>query len=142
MRKEEVCARIVEIGVVPGLRVSADEALLAAEAVALGGIPIVEVTMTVHGALDVIATLAKNRPEIVTGAGTVLDVETAKRCVDAGAQFLTSTGFDPEVTRVGVDAGLAVFPGVLTASPGSKGTIPGHSRAGAPRYRRLAGGPS
>jgi 2-dehydro-3-deoxyphosphogluconate aldolase/(4S)-4-hydroxy-2-oxoglutarate aldolase len=115
MTREEVCARIREIGVIPGIRASKPEdAILAAEAVAQGGIPIVEVTMTVPGALEVIATLVKQRPEVIVGAGTVWGMETAKKCLDAGAQFLTSTGLDVDVVNCAKQRETAVLPGALT----------------------------
>ncbi len=100
MTREEVRARIEKIGIIPAIRVSTPEdALFAAEAVAEGGIPIVELTMTVPGAIGVIAALVKQHPDLVVGAGTVLDTETAARCLDAGAMFLTSTGLELDVVR-------------------------------------------
>jgi 2-dehydro-3-deoxyphosphogluconate aldolase / (4S)-4-hydroxy-2-oxoglutarate aldolase len=113
--KEEVRGFIGEIGIIPALRVSSpEEAIYAAETVADGGIPIVEVTMTVPGALEVIATLARKRPDIIAGAGTVLDTETAKRCAGAGAMFLTSTGLELEILKVAAKENLVVIPGALT----------------------------
>ena len=98
MTKEQVRARIEEIGIIPAIRVSApQDAIFAAETVAHSGIPIVEVTMTIPGAVEVIAELARSNPDVITGAGTVSDLETANRCLDAGAQFLTSTGLDLEI---------------------------------------------
>src|SRR5713226_10299471 len=95
MNKEEVQARIEEIGIVPAVRLSsAEDARFATEAVSDGGIPIVEITMTVPGAIDVISDLARNSPELIVGAGTLFDIETARRCLDAGATFLTSPGLD------------------------------------------------
>ena len=117
MTREEVRARIEEIGVIPAIRVSTPEdALLAAEAVAEGGIPIVELTMTVPGAIDVIAALVKQHVNLVVGAGTVWDTETAARCLDAGAMFLTSTGLDLDVVRFAHERNTVVFPGALTPS--------------------------
>jgi 2-dehydro-3-deoxyphosphogluconate aldolase/(4S)-4-hydroxy-2-oxoglutarate aldolase len=117
MTREEVRARIEEIGVIPAIRVStAEDALLAAEAVAGAGIPIVELTMTVPGAIDVIASLVKGHPDLVVGAGTVWDAETAARCLDAGAMFLTSTGLDLDVVRFAHERNTVVFPGALTPS--------------------------
>ena len=114
LNKAEIRARIEEIGIVPAIRVhSAEEALFAAEAVSAGGIPIVEVTITVPGAIDVIRELAQN-PEIIQGAGTVLDMGWARRCLDAGAQFLTSPGFDPKIVEFAVHEQVVVFPGALT----------------------------
>ena len=115
MKKAEVRARIVEIGIIPGIRVATPEdARFAAEAVNRSGIPIAEITMTVPGALDVIAHLAKSLPEMVVGAGTVLDIETARRCLEAGAMFLTSTGLVPEVVEFALKNDIVVFPGAMT----------------------------
>ena len=115
MKKEEVRARLEEIGIIPIVRVSsAEDARFAAEAVAGGGIPIVEMAMTVPGATEVISQLVRTAPELIVGAGSVLDTEMARRCVDAGAKFLTSEGFDPEVVGFAVCEGVVVFPGALT----------------------------
>lgn len=115
MNRDEVRARIEAIGIIPAIRVSsADDAEFAAEAVASGGIPIVEVTMTVPGALEVISHLVKSRPELIVGAGTVWGKETAARCLDAGAQFLTSTGVDLQVVEFAHERNTVVFPGALT----------------------------
>ena len=115
MKKNEVRFRIEEIGIIPAVRLSsADDALFAVEAVASGGIPIVEVTMTVPGALEVIEKLAHNGLGVIVGAGTVLDIEAARRCLGAGAMFLTSTGLDLEMVDFAVKQEVVVFPGVLT----------------------------
>jgi len=115
MTRKEVRARIEEIGIIPGIRVSQGaDALMAAEAVASGGIPIVEVTMTVPGALGVLAELLRTQPELTVGAGTVLDAETAQCCVAAGVHFLTSPGLHPAVMEVAAKYDVAVMPGALT----------------------------
>ena len=115
MTKQEVRGRIEEIGIIPAIRVSsAEDALFAAEAVASGGIPIVEVTITVPGALDVIRHLAEHSPDVIAGAGTVLDAAWARRCVDAGAQFLTSPGFETKIVEFAAHENVVVFPGALT----------------------------
>ena len=115
MKKAEVRGRIEEIGIIPGIRVSKPErASFAAEAVNRAGITIAEITMTVPGATDVISHLAKSFPEMVVGAGTVLDTETARRCLDAGASFLTSTGLVPDVVELALQNDVVVFPGALT----------------------------
>jgi 2-dehydro-3-deoxyphosphogluconate aldolase/(4S)-4-hydroxy-2-oxoglutarate aldolase len=117
MNKQSVRNRIEEIGIIPGIRVSsAEDALFAAEAVASSGIPIVEVTMTVPGAIDVIAELTRSNKDLVVGAGTVLDVETARRCLESGAVFLTTPGLDLEIVDFAAKKGIVVFPGVLSAS--------------------------
>jgi 2-dehydro-3-deoxyphosphogluconate aldolase/(4S)-4-hydroxy-2-oxoglutarate aldolase len=115
MKKAEVRALIEEIGIIPGIRVSTPErARFAAEMVNRAGIPIAEITMTVPRAVDVISHLAKTLPEMAVGAGTVLDTETARRCLDAGATFLTSTGLVPEVVEFALKNDLVVFPGAMT----------------------------
>jgi len=95
---------------------SPEDAWFAAEAVSRGGIPIVELTMTVPKATELIAHLVEKYPDMVVGAGTVLDVETARACLDVGAKFLTSPGLDLETIRFAVKQGIAVMPGVLTPS--------------------------
>src|ERR1700722_18892032 len=101
MDKEQVAKRIIEIGIVPVVRApSAEKAMLAAEAVCRGGIPIVEVTMTVPRAIEAISYLAKKLgDDVLIGAGTVLDADTAERCVSAGAEFIVSPGFDLETVE-------------------------------------------
>ena len=117
MKKEEIVARIEEIGIIPAVRLSsAEDAQFAAEAVCSSGIPIVEVTMTVPGAVKIIHSLATTTPDVLAGAGSVSDVETARRCLDAGARFITTTGLDLEVVDFAVKKGVVVFPGALTPS--------------------------
>ena len=115
MTREEVKARIEEIGIFPGVRVStADQALYCARTLYDAGIPVAEITMTVPGATNVIGELAKKFPDMVVGAGTVLDKDTAERCLDAGARFLTSTGLVPEVIESARKRGVVAIPGALT----------------------------
>jgi 2-dehydro-3-deoxyphosphogluconate aldolase/(4S)-4-hydroxy-2-oxoglutarate aldolase len=115
LNREQIRARIREIGIIPAVRLySAEDALFAAEAVCAAGVPVVEVTMTVPGAAKVIYELARQNSEIIVGAGTVLDVETAHRCLDAGASFITSTGFDPEIVNFVFKRSVVVFPGACT----------------------------
>jgi 2-dehydro-3-deoxyphosphogluconate aldolase/(4S)-4-hydroxy-2-oxoglutarate aldolase len=117
MKREEVCALINDIGILPSVRVSSqDLALYAAETVFAAGIPIVEITLTIPGALDAIGTLAKRHPDLVVGAGTVLDEEAARRCVDAGACFLTSPGLVRKVVAYAKLTGVVALPGALTPS--------------------------
>jgi 2-dehydro-3-deoxyphosphogluconate aldolase/(4S)-4-hydroxy-2-oxoglutarate aldolase len=117
MTKDQIRNRIEEIGIIPAIRVStAEDALFAAEAVCGSGIPIVEVTMTVPGALDVIAELVRSSSELVVGAGSLAGVETASRCLDAGAMFLTSPGLDLEIVEFGLKRKVVVFPGAMTPS--------------------------
>ncbi len=115
MTKAEVRARIEEIGIIPAVRLySAEDALFAAEAVLEGAIPIVEVTMTVPGAIDVIRTLTEQHPGLIVGAGTLFRVETARRCLEAGAAFLTTPGLDLEIVNFALGRDVVVLPGALT----------------------------
>ncbi len=116
MNKQKVRDRIAEIGVVPVVRASSSrEALIAAEAVCQGGISIVEITMTVPGAVEVIRELIKSSgSEVLIGAGTVLDPETACRCLDAGAQFLVSPGLNLPTVEFAVREKVLIIAGALT----------------------------
>ena len=116
MDKQRVRDRIVEIGVVPVVRASsAREAWMAADAVREGGIPIAEITMTVPGAVDVIRELTKSSAgDVLVGAGTVLNVEAAKRCLDAGAEFLVSPGLNLQVVQLAAKEGKLMMAGALT----------------------------
>ena len=115
MNKQEVRSRIEQLGIIPSIRVSTTEdALFAAEAVARGGIPIIEVTMTVPEALKVISHVVQKAPDVIVGAGSVHDAETARRCLDAGASFLSTDGLDPETVKFAVQANTIVIPGTLT----------------------------
>jgi 2-dehydro-3-deoxyphosphogluconate aldolase/(4S)-4-hydroxy-2-oxoglutarate aldolase len=116
MDKQKVRDRIIEIGIVPVVRASSPaEARMAAEAVCEGGIPIVEITMTVPGAVEVIRELAKNSASaVLIGAGTVLNVEAARRCLDAGAQFLVSPGLNLPTVELAAREGKLIMAGALT----------------------------
>ena len=116
MTKEQVRQKILETGIVPVVRASSgQQAIQAAEAVCAGGIPIVELTMTVPGAIDVIAHLAKSMGnDILIGAGTVLDAETAQRCLDAGAQFIVSPGTDVPTIQLAKQKNVLIMAGALT----------------------------
>ena len=116
MDKERVRERILEIGIVPVVRASsAQEAMMAASAVSQGGIPIVEITMTVPGAVEVIRDLTKTGAAgVLIGAGTVLDAEMARRCVQAGAQFLVSPGLDIPTVDFAVREKVLIMAGALT----------------------------
>jgi 2-dehydro-3-deoxyphosphogluconate aldolase / (4S)-4-hydroxy-2-oxoglutarate aldolase len=115
MNKKEVCSLIQEIGIVPAIRVSsAEDAHFAAEAVSRGGVPIVEITMTVDGAIDLISHLVRYHPKMIVGAGTIMHNEMARKCVDAGASFLTSPGLDQSLIEFATKKDVAVLAGALT----------------------------
>jgi 2-dehydro-3-deoxyphosphogluconate aldolase/(4S)-4-hydroxy-2-oxoglutarate aldolase len=116
MTREQIRKQIVEIGIVPIVRASsAAQARKAVEAVCAGGIPIVEVTMTVPGAIDLIRELVNSLgKDVLFGAGTVLDAETAQRCIDAGAEFLVSPGFDLGTVQLANRLGKPIMAGALS----------------------------
>lgn len=115
MKRTEVRKLIEEIGIIPAVRVSsAEEAHFAAEAVAGGGIPIVEITMTVQEAVALIKHLVTHHQNLLVGAGTVLDTETARRCVDAGASFITAPSFDANIVDFAAKQEVCALPGALT----------------------------
>jgi 2-dehydro-3-deoxyphosphogluconate aldolase/(4S)-4-hydroxy-2-oxoglutarate aldolase len=117
MNREELINRIEDVGIMPSVRVaSAELALFAAETVYDAGIPVVEITTTVPNAAAVIAQLTQNYPEFIVGAGTVLDTETAQRCIDAGARFITSPGLVMDVLEFTRKCGFVAIPGALTPS--------------------------
>jgi len=116
MNKQKVRDRILEIGIVPVVRASsAREARMAADAVCEGGIPIVEITMTVPGAVDIIRELSKSAgSNVLIGAGTVLSAEAARRCLDAGAQFLVSPGLNLKTVEFAGREDKLIMAGALT----------------------------
>jgi 2-dehydro-3-deoxyphosphogluconate aldolase/(4S)-4-hydroxy-2-oxoglutarate aldolase len=116
MNKNEVIQRIKAVGLVPVVRAaSADEALRAVDAINAGGVSVLEITMTVPGALGAIAEVAKRfGDEVVVGAGTVLDAETARACMLAGAQFIVSPSLNLDTIACCRRYGIAVLPGALT----------------------------
>ena len=115
MTKQEVRAWIEDTGVIAAVRErSTENALFAADAVVQGGIPVVEIALTVPQATMVISHLAKSVPGIVVGAGSVTNPDAARKCLDAGAQFLTSDGFHPAVVEFAAKQGVVVIPGALT----------------------------
>ena len=116
MTKQEVAKKVAEIGIVPVIRAaSAKQGMMASEAVCEGGITVVEITMTVPGAIELISQLAKSMgSSVLIGAGTVLDAGTAQRCIDAGAEFLVSPGFDLETVKLANRVGKLIMAGGLT----------------------------
>ena len=115
MEKAEVLKRLQETGLVPVLRAaSVEKAIALAEAVAAGGVNVLEVTMTVPGAVEVIARLVRDRPDILVGAGTVMDPETAERCISTGAMFVVSPALNVKTIALCQRHSVAVLPGALT----------------------------
>ena len=116
MNKQDVLRRIEEVGVVPVVRASsAEEAMQVIEAIKAGGIPVLEITMTVPRALKVIEQVAdRYGDEVVVGAGTVLDAETARACILAGARFVVSPSLNVKTIEMCRRYSVGVMPGALT----------------------------
>lgn len=113
---EDVVRRIEEIGIVPVVRASSvEEANRAVEAICAGGIPILEITMTVPNAISVIRDLAQHRgKDVLIGAGTVTNAGQAESCIKAGAQFLVSPGLSIPALEVAKNHSMLAIPGALT----------------------------
>ena len=115
MRKEQIVEKLREIGLVPVLRAESEEqALGIASAIAAGGVTVLEITMTVPGAIRVMSRLTKERPDILIGAGTVLDAETARMCMLEGAQFVVSPALNLKTIEMCHRYSIPVLPGALT----------------------------
>ena len=113
----EVLNRVAEIGVVPVIAMnSAEQALPLADALLAGGLPVVEITFRTQAAAEVIRLLARERPELIVGAGTVVNVQQVHDAVEAGAKFLVSPGSDAEVIAEAIKLGVPITPGVVTPS--------------------------
>ena len=116
LSKAEILERIVEIGLIPVIRV--ETAALARRAVAAvrkGGIPLVEITMTVPGAIGIIEELRDEvGQDVIIGAGTVLDSQNARQCIRAGAQFIVSPFLDPDTVAACNEEEVVVMPGAFT----------------------------
>lgn len=116
MTIEEAIQKIHEIGIVPVVRAAnLDEARRAVDAICTGGIPVIEITMTVPDAPAMIKELVRHYgSSVLTGAGTVTTAKQAEICLDAGAQFLVSPGLSVPVLQAAAKRGILAIPGALT----------------------------
>lgn len=116
MNKEQILKHIESIGLVPVVRASsADEAMQAIDAIMAGGVNVLEITMTVPGAVQVIEAVSNRYGETaLVGAGTVLDPETAQACLDAGARFIVSPALNLDTIALCVNKGVPIMPGALS----------------------------
>lgn len=116
MEKREVFNRMIGEGVIPVVRVtSAQEAMDVSDAIKEGGISLIEITMSVQGAIDVIKELTKKyKDEIIMGAGTILDPETGRAALLAGAQFIVTPTLNLEVIQLAHRYSAVVVPGAMT----------------------------
>lgn len=116
MTKERVLQHIRDLGLIPVVRAASDdEAMRAVDAIREGGVDVLEITMTVPGAVRVIEQLAdRYGDQVLVGAGTVLDAETARACLLAGARFIVSPSLNLDTISLCRRYGVAVMPGALT----------------------------
>ncbi len=115
MSKKDVIERLTTTGVIPVVRAqSADEAASAIAAIQKGGVSVLEITMTVPGAVELIRDVARRATDALVGAGTVLDPKQARECIDAGARFVVSPALNVATIDACREAGIAVLPGALT----------------------------
>jgi 2-dehydro-3-deoxyphosphogluconate aldolase/(4S)-4-hydroxy-2-oxoglutarate aldolase len=116
MEKREVLNRMINEGLIPVIRVtSASEAMDVADAIKEGGVSFIEITMSVQGAIDVIKELTqKYKDEIIMGAGTVLDPETGRAALLAGAQFIVSPTLNLDLIQLAHRYSAVVIPGAMT----------------------------
>ncbi len=113
----EIFERFEQIGIIPVVVLEdAKDALPLGKALMEGGLPAAEVTFRTAAAEESIRIMAENFPDMLVGAGTVLTTEQVDRAVGAGAKFIVSPGFDPEVVKYCLDKGIPVCPGTQTAS--------------------------
>lgn len=116
MTKKEVRERILDVGIIPVVRAeSTAQAMQAAEAISKGGIPVVEITMTVPNAIEALRQLVSSMgPRVLVGAGTVVDGDTVAKCVDAGAEFIVSPGYNAKVVANAKKLDKLIMAGALT----------------------------
>jgi 2-dehydro-3-deoxyphosphogluconate aldolase/(4S)-4-hydroxy-2-oxoglutarate aldolase len=116
MTIDDVIRRIGEVGIVPVVRAATvEEAIRAVEAISAGGIPIVEITMTVPDAITVIRQVARQYgKDVLLGAGTVTTAHQAEMCIAAGAEFIVSPGLSFPVLSAAQACGKLAIPGALT----------------------------
>ena len=113
----ELFAQIAAVGVVPVIAIeNADHALPLADALLDGGLPVVEITFRTSAAAAAIARMSAARPELLVGAGTILDRASLASAQDSGAAFGLAPGFDPEIVGEAEKLGLPFMPGVMTPS--------------------------
>jgi len=115
LTKHEVCACIEDTGIVPSVaEASTEDAVFVAEALVEAGIPIIEISMNVSDAIDIVSHLVKHAPTTIVGVGSVRNADIARRCVEAGARFLSTDGLTPGVVEFASNEKLAAISGALT----------------------------
>jgi len=116
MTKDEVRKQILDVGIIPVIRAESDaQAMQAAEALCKGGIPIVEITMTVPNAVEALRLLSRDtKSRLLVGAGTVLHADAVEQCVEAGAEFIITPGYNAEVVARTKKLGKLIMSGALS----------------------------
>jgi len=115
MKKIEIIKMIINYGIVAVIRAeSKEKAIKIIDAVKAGGIKVLEITMTVPGAVDIIKELREEYKDLIIGAGTVLDAETARCCILAGSQFIVSPHMNVEIVKLCNRYRVPVMPGAVT----------------------------
>ena len=113
MNATEVISRIADCRLVPVIKLdSADSAVPLAQALAESGLPVAEITFRTAAAGESIRRIAREAPQVLLGAGTVLTVDQIKEAVDAGAQFIVTPGFNPTVVEYCASNGIPITPGI------------------------------
>lgn len=111
----DLSEKIGGIGVIPVVSIPREEyAVPLAEALIEGGLPCAEITFRTEAAAGAIAAIGKRFPDLLLGAGTILNVDQARAAIDAGARFLVSPGTNPVVVEYSLKNGFSIFPGVCT----------------------------
>lgn len=112
-----IAEQFYQYGVVPVVVLEdAKDAVRLAKALMDGGLPCAEVTFRTEAAEDAIRLMSKEYPDMLVGAGTVLTIDQVDRAVAAGARFIVSPGFDPEIVDYCLEKNISVFPGCITPS--------------------------
>lgn len=113
----ELLKRVYDLGIIPVVAIDdAEKAVPLAKALEKGGLPAAEITFRTEAAEEAIRRIAQECPNVLIGAGTVLTKEQADRAIAAGAQFIVSPGFNPEMVKYVLSKGCPMLPG--TATPG------------------------
>lgn len=115
MKKEDVMSKIAEMKIVPVVKIShLSDALPLAEALINGGLPVAEITFRTEAAAESIRKIREEYPDMIVGAGTVVNMEQAKKAYEVGAMFIVTPGLNEEVIVFAKEHDLAVIPGVCT----------------------------
>jgi 2-dehydro-3-deoxyphosphogluconate aldolase/(4S)-4-hydroxy-2-oxoglutarate aldolase len=114
---EDIFARVAQLGIVPVIAIEkVDAAIPLADALIEGGLPVVEITFRTAVAAEVIAKMAKERPQLIVGAGTVLTAANVDAAKSSGAAFAVAPGLNPQTVKYAQSVGLPFVPGVATPS--------------------------